>query len=65
MVPRAENKFQAQRFVPPCAWRSPSQLLDEIKSQIQTARSGALASVLAEARNYRVTLWTRLTRFLE
>jgi hypothetical protein len=41
-------------------------LLDEIKIQIQAARSGALPkSVLAKACNYTLTLWTRLTRFLE
>jgi len=41
-------------------------LLDEIKSQIETARSGALPkSVLAKACNYTLTLWTRLTRFLQ
>jgi len=41
-------------------------LLDEIKSQIETARSGALPkSVLAKACNYTLTLWARLTRFLQ
>jgi len=41
-------------------------LLEEIKSQIEAARSGALPkSVLAKACNYTPTLWTRLTRFLE
>ena len=41
-------------------------LLDEIKAQIETARSGALPkSVLAKACNYTLTLWTRLTRFLQ
>jgi flagellar biosynthesis regulator FlaF len=41
-------------------------LLDEIKTQIQAARSDALPkSVLAKACNYTLTLWTRLTRFLE
>jgi transposase len=41
-------------------------LLDEIKSQIEVARLGALPkSVLAKACNYTLTLWTRLTRFLE
>jgi transposase IS66 family protein len=41
-------------------------LLEEIKSQIEAARSGALPkSVLAKACNYTLTLWTRLTRFLE
>ena len=41
-------------------------LLDSIKSQIEAARSGALPkSVLAKACNYTLTLWTRLTRFLE
>jgi transposase len=41
-------------------------LLDEIKTQIQAARSGSLPkSVLAKACNYTLTLWTRLTRFLE
>jgi transposase len=37
-----------------------------IKSQIQRARSEALPkSVLAKACNYTLTLWTRLSRFLE
>jgi hypothetical protein len=41
-------------------------LLDKIRLQIETARSGALPkSVLAKAGNYTLTLWTRLTRFLE
>jgi transposase len=41
-------------------------LLDEIKTQIAAARSCALPkSVLAKACNYTLTLWTRLTRFLE
>ena len=41
-------------------------LLEQIKSQIQRARSDALPkSVLAKACNYALTLWTRLSRFLE
>jgi transposase len=41
-------------------------LLEEIKSRIQAARADALPkSVLAKACNYTLTLWTRLTRFLE
>ena len=41
-------------------------LLEEIKSQIQAARTSALPkSVLAKACNYTLTLWMRLTRFLE
>jgi transposase len=41
-------------------------LLEEIKTKIQAARSDALPkSVLAKARNYTLTLWVRLTRFLE
>jgi transposase len=41
-------------------------LLEAIKTQIQTARSDALPkSVLAKACNYTLTLWARLTRFLE
>jgi len=41
-------------------------LLEQIKSQIQSARSDALPkSVLAKACNYTLTLWTRLSRFLE
>ena len=41
-------------------------LLEQIKSQIQAARSDSLPkSVLAKACNYTLTLWTRLTRFLE
>jgi transposase len=42
------------------------RLLEQIKTQIQTARSDALPkSVLAKACNYTLTLWTRLSRFLE
>ena len=42
------------------------RLLGEIKSQVEAARSGALPkSVLAKACNYTLTLWTRLTRFLQ
>ena len=41
-------------------------LLEQIKSQIQAARTSTLPkSVLAKACNYTLTLWTRLTRFLE
>ena len=41
-------------------------LREQIKSQIQRARSEALTkSVLAKACNYTLTLWTRLSRFLE
>ena len=41
-------------------------LLEQIKSQIQRARSDALPkSVLAKACNYTLTLWTRRSRFLE
>ena len=41
-------------------------LLEQIKSQIQVARTSTLPkSVLAKARNYTLALWTRLTRFVE
>jgi hypothetical protein len=41
-------------------------LLEEIKSRIEAARADVLPkSVLAKACNYTLTLWTRLTRFLE
>ena len=41
-------------------------LLEQIKTQIQTARTNALPkSVLAKACNYTLTLWPRLSRFLE
>jgi transposase len=41
-------------------------LLEQIKSQIQAARTSTLPkSVLAKACNYTLTLWTRLTRFME
>jgi transposase len=41
-------------------------LLEQIKTQIQTARCDALPkSVLAKACNYTLTLWTRLSRFLD
>ena len=41
-------------------------LLDTIKFQIEATRSGALPkSMLAKACNYTLTLWRRLTRFLE
>jgi hypothetical protein len=40
--------------------------LEQIKTQIQTARCDALPkSVLAKACNYTLTLWTRRSRFLE
>jgi transposase len=41
-------------------------ILDSIKSQIETARSQTLPkSALAKACNYTLTLWNRLTRFLD
>ena len=41
-------------------------LLEQIKSQIQAARTSRLPkSVLAKACNYTLALWSRLTRFLE
>src|SRR5260221_11087004 len=41
-------------------------LVDEIKSQIEAARAAALPkSLLAKACNYTLTLWPRLSRFLE
>ena len=41
-------------------------VLEQIKTQIQSARSDALPkSLLAKACNYTLTLWTRLNRFLE
>jgi transposase len=41
-------------------------LLEQIKSQIEVIRSAALPkSMLAKACNYTLTLWSRLTRFLE
>ena len=41
-------------------------LLEEIKSRIEAARSDALPkSMLAKACNYTLTLWARLTRFLD
>jgi transposase len=41
-------------------------LVDEIKSRIETARAAALPkSLLAKAANYTLTLWPRLTRFLQ
>ena len=41
-------------------------LLDEILKQIETARSAALPEgTLAKACNYTLTLWDKLTRFLE
>jgi transposase len=41
-------------------------LLEQIKAQIQRTRSDALPkSVLAKACNYTLTLWTRLSRFLD
>jgi len=41
-------------------------LLDEIRTQIEAARSNALpAGALAKACNYTTTLWQKLTRFLE
>jgi transposase len=41
-------------------------LLEQIKATIQAARAGALPkSALAKACNYTLTLWSRLSRFLE
>jgi transposase len=41
-------------------------LLDEIRKQIEAARSGALpGGALAKACNYTLTLWNKLMRFLE
>jgi len=41
-------------------------LLDEIRKQIEAARSAALpGGALAKACNYTLTLWQKLTRFLE
>jgi hypothetical protein len=41
-------------------------LLEQIKSSIETARIDALPkSALAKACNYTLTLWQRLTRFLD
>jgi len=41
-------------------------LLDEIRKQVETARSTALpGGALAKACNYVLTLWDKLTRFLE
>lgn len=41
-------------------------LLDRIRSEVEAARAGALpASALAKAADYTLTLWHRLTRFLE
>jgi transposase len=41
-------------------------LLEEIKTSIQAARTGALPkSALAKACDYTLTLWSRLSRFLE
>jgi transposase len=41
-------------------------LLEQIKAAIQAARAGALPkSALAKACDYTLTLWSRLSRFLE
>jgi transposase len=41
-------------------------LLDEIRNRIEAGRSGAMpAGALAKACNYTLTLWQKLTRFLE
>jgi transposase len=41
-------------------------LLEEIKTSIQAARTGALPkSALAKACDYTLTLWSRLSRFLD
>jgi transposase len=41
-------------------------LLDEIRKQIEAARSTALpGGALAKACNYTLTLWPKLSRFLE
>jgi hypothetical protein len=42
------------------------RLLEEIRTSIQAARSGALPkSALAKACDYTLTLWSRLSRFLD
>jgi Transposase IS66 family len=52
--------------LPPLRLDKSMLLLEQIRTQIQTAGCNALPkSVLAKACNYTLTLWTRLSRFLE
>ena len=49
-----------------CVRQQSRPLLDEIRKQIEAARSTALpGGALAKACNYTLTLWQKLTRFLE
>jgi transposase len=53
----ARHTLRAQRARP---------LLDQIRKQVEAARAGALpASALGKAASYTLTLWPKLTRFLE
>jgi transposase len=57
LSPEARHALRQQKARP---------LLDVIRKQIEAARSSALAaSTLAKACNYTLTLWQKLTRFLE
>src|SRR5262249_54055592 len=57
LCPKARHALRQEKARP---------LLDEIRQQIEAARSIALpAGALAKACNYTLTLWQKLTRFLE
>ena len=61
---RQEGLSQSDRHVLRLEKSQP--LLEQIKAEIQAARVGALPkSALAKACDYTLTLWTRLSRFLE
>ena len=61
---RQEGLSQSDRHVLRLEKSQP--LLEQIKAGIQAARVGALPkSALAKACDYTLTLWTRLSRFLE
>jgi transposase len=61
---RAQNLDHAARHILRTQRARP--LLDQIRKQVEAARVGALpASALGKAASYTLTLWPKLTRFLE
>ena len=61
---RAQNLDHAARHI--LRMQRARPLLDQIRKQVEAARTGALpASALGKAANYTLTLWPKLTRFLD
>ena len=61
---RARNLDVAARQA--LRWEQAPAVLEIIRGRVEAARTGALpASALAKAANYTLTLWPKLTRFLE